>query len=498
MSFSPSKKPKTSRQRIQDNLFQGLPNKSQQTSNSAICNIIDLINENNLSIYYENNSKNADLNFKHNVDKLNLKFYLETEKILSVPNPNLTEQLEHQNKLFLILFKQINLYIKEIERLNTLLLDKPQNPESIRKRMEIISKQKDDFETKELIIQSLKHSVESLEQKLLKSILSENTLRAENEKLKQELETYKNQNENKQSSLTQQHNQVRITKTRTYSSDHQHTNISVNSPVSSVNNSIKINDLELNCCNNNVNNNNYKDIKLTSHKINDRSPLTHKNSNKKLLNFNLSNKSVGKGIGNVFKEGNSSHHSKQQLKIIKAVKNKFSMLNKNKSPNTIGGSVVTSNVNVNNILHSCSKVNSCNNSNNDSNNKCGIIYSDNNNSNSNNPNGRINGYNLKQNFYTHNKRKTNKNLSPSNSSSLSLNNGKGNSLSNGNTNINNIITKTNNYMTERNMDRVEKEGERIGKKFNKNDNDSNYQYNYTQFGHSSLLGRTLSNGGVYG
>ena len=91
----------------------------------------------------------------------------------------------------------------------------------------------------------------------------------------------------------------------------------------------------MNCCNNNVNNNNYKDIKLTSHKINDRSPLTHKNSNKKILNFNLSNKSVGKGIGNVFKEGNSSHHIKQQLKIIKAVKNKFSMLNKNKSSQDI-------------------------------------------------------------------------------------------------------------------------------------------------------------------
>ena len=112
---------------------------------------------------------------------------------------------------------------------------------------------------------------------------------------------------------------------------------------------------------------------------------------------------------------------------------------------------------------------------------------------------RINGYNLKQNFYTHNKRKNHKNLSPSNSSSLSLNNGKGNSLSNGNTNINNIITKNNHYMAEREVAQVEKEGKKIiGEKFNKNDNDSNCQYNYTQFGHSSLLGRTLSNGGVYG
>ena len=45
----------------------------------AICNIIDLINDNNLNIFYKEDNSN----FKRNIDQLNLKFYLETEKIIS-------------------------------------------------------------------------------------------------------------------------------------------------------------------------------------------------------------------------------------------------------------------------------------------------------------------------------------------------------------------------------------------------------------------------------
>ncbi len=159
--------------------------KEIQTQN-AICNIIDVINDNNLNVYYQDNSSN----FKHNIDQLNLKFYLETEKILS-QNNNLDIK-ECQNKLFLILFKQINLYIKEIERLNNIILENNHNPEYIQKKMSILSKQKDKFEEKELIIQTLKNSNKNLEKKLSYFLINENNFRKENEELKKELNYYKN------------------------------------------------------------------------------------------------------------------------------------------------------------------------------------------------------------------------------------------------------------------------------------------------------------------
>jgi len=159
--------------------------KEIQTQN-AICNIIDIINDNNLNIYYQDNSSN----FKHNIDQLNLKFYLETEKILS-QNNNLDIK-ESQNKLFLILFKQINLYIKEIERLNIIILENNHSPEYIQKKMSILSRKKDNFEEKELIIQTLKNSNKNLEKKLSYFLINENNFRKENEELKKELNYYKN------------------------------------------------------------------------------------------------------------------------------------------------------------------------------------------------------------------------------------------------------------------------------------------------------------------
>ena len=124
--------------------------KKEIKTQNTICNIIDVINDNNLNlnIYYQDNSSN----FKHSIDQLNLKFYLETKKILSQKN-NLDIK-ESQNILFLILFKQIKLYIKEIERKNIIILENNHNPEYIQKKMSILSRKKDNFEEKELIIQT--------------------------------------------------------------------------------------------------------------------------------------------------------------------------------------------------------------------------------------------------------------------------------------------------------------------------------------------------------
>ena len=151
---------------------------------NAISNMIDVINDNNLNLFY----KEGTSKFKYNIDQLNLKFYLETEKILSSPQSDLSH---YQNRLFLILFKQINLYIKEIERLNLVLIEESKNPNYLKKKVSFIEKQKLEFETKENLIQSLKNSISLLEKKLSNAIISENQIREESEKLKKEVKYYK-------------------------------------------------------------------------------------------------------------------------------------------------------------------------------------------------------------------------------------------------------------------------------------------------------------------
>ena len=86
--------------------------------NQQISNLINSININNLNDYYDIETSI----FKKKCDKLNLKFYYESEALSSqkeIPYP--------YNKLFLILFKEISLYIEEIERLNKQLRQKNKN-----------------------------------------------------------------------------------------------------------------------------------------------------------------------------------------------------------------------------------------------------------------------------------------------------------------------------------------------------------------------------------
>ena len=153
--------------------------------NETLSNIIDAINENNLNTFYEDDNSN----FKRNIDQLNLKFYLETEKIIKSTNNN-SEVCFNSNKLFLILFKQINLYISEIERLNAIILDSKRDPHSISKKLSVINRQKSDFEVKEQIIKTLKFSISSLEKQLSKTLNSENLLRQENKRLQEEKKLY--------------------------------------------------------------------------------------------------------------------------------------------------------------------------------------------------------------------------------------------------------------------------------------------------------------------
>lgn len=83
---------------------------------TSLASLVDNINLNGLNSYY---SKEDSL-FKRRIDKLNIKFYIETEKFMT----NKQDIKECQDQLFFILFKQISLYLEEIERLNKLVLEK--------------------------------------------------------------------------------------------------------------------------------------------------------------------------------------------------------------------------------------------------------------------------------------------------------------------------------------------------------------------------------------
>ena len=86
--------------------------------NISIKSLLDSIPLNNLNDYYDIETSI----FKKKCEKLNLKFYLETESLQfqkDIPSP--------YNKLLIILFQEIYLYIEEIERLNKQLREKDKN-----------------------------------------------------------------------------------------------------------------------------------------------------------------------------------------------------------------------------------------------------------------------------------------------------------------------------------------------------------------------------------
>ena len=160
-------------------------NNENKDPNEILSELLDNLNKNSLNLFYKDSSSN----FKKKIDELNLKFYLETEKYLS----NQNKQEKTQSSLFIILFKQIKIYIEEIERLNLIILEKKYNIKStIERTDEILQKQKK-LETNQKLIKILKDSKSHTEGKLLETLLSEDKLKKENEKLKQENEFFKKQ-----------------------------------------------------------------------------------------------------------------------------------------------------------------------------------------------------------------------------------------------------------------------------------------------------------------
>jgi hypothetical protein len=174
---------------------------------------IDELNQSILDLYYDKNSS-----FKKKIDDLNLKFYLETEKYLN--NCKINDHIRNQKlqaNLFIILFQQINVFIEEIERLNKIIIDTKYKKEKILERTNELNEKKKNILIKDNLIQSLKKSNTNTERKLLETLLHEDKLIKDNERLRKENETYKTltivfenelKNTVRQSGLTPQKNKI--------------------------------------------------------------------------------------------------------------------------------------------------------------------------------------------------------------------------------------------------------------------------------------------------
>jgi hypothetical protein len=103
------------------------------------------------------------------IQKLNLKFYWTSEVLLTDKNIQYP-----YNKLFLILFKEISLYIEEILRLNKQLTLKNKNEKYFTQKL-------NDYKTKERDYLANKHIIKTLERNI-------KNLEKNNEKLKNELD----------------------------------------------------------------------------------------------------------------------------------------------------------------------------------------------------------------------------------------------------------------------------------------------------------------------
>ena len=170
-----------------DTEIKNINNIEEKNNDFDLGKTIEEINQNILDLYYDKNSL-----FKKRIDDLNLKFYLETEKYLnnSKNNNHILNQKIHAN-LFIILFKQIKIFIQEIERLNKIILDNKFRKEKILERTNELNLKNQNFLIKDNFIQYLKKSNTNIEKKLLESLLKEDKLVKDNERLRKENETYK-------------------------------------------------------------------------------------------------------------------------------------------------------------------------------------------------------------------------------------------------------------------------------------------------------------------
>ena len=280
-----------------------------ENPNQVVSKILDNINKNSLSTFYDSDSE-----FKNKIDTLNLKFYLETEKYLC----NQNKKIKTQTSLFIILFKQIIIYIEEIERLNLIIIQKKYKPENIIKRTDDITQKQKEFQTKEDIINALKKSQSNMESKLLQALINENNLNKKIEQLQKEIEFYRNKIIIKNNTNNKEVQMIKIDKTMSTSFhndkkeeiyDRYNDNISNSNNIT--NNEIKSNKKKNShnsvCITNSANNQINNIIKINkSINIKSKSPtnFNNKKSSFKLQNF--------KNINSNIKRNHSEKDNKQR------------------------------------------------------------------------------------------------------------------------------------------------------------------------------------------
>ena len=157
---------------------------------SELSSILQEIPLHNLNDYY-----NIETNiFKRRIEKLNLQFFWIYESILEGQNLNNNNNSTENNinnsskqtlifpynKLFLILFKEISLYIEEIIRLNKQLNSKNKNEKIYLNKLNDYKIKEKDYLMNKQMIKTLQRNISNLEKNIEK-------LKKENEKLNKKL-----------------------------------------------------------------------------------------------------------------------------------------------------------------------------------------------------------------------------------------------------------------------------------------------------------------------
>ena len=342
------KKDNSIKEKTYNNIYNSFDN-IDENPNQVVSKILDNINKNSLSTFYDSDSE-----FKNKIDSLNLKFYLETEKYLS----NQNKKIKTQTSLFIILFKQIIIYIEEIERLNLIIIQKKYKPENIIKRTDDITQKQKEFQTKEDIINALKKSQSNMEAKLLQALINENNLNKKIEILQKEIERYKKKLTSGNNNSGTNANIIDNSKSNSFKSDNKENLSEKNNndnnyrSINNLSNNIKINKKKNShnsiCFTNSTNNQITTIIKINkSINIKSKSPnsFNTKKSSIKLQNFknlndnnkrNHSEKDENLKINNNKNNNliNSNNIKQQNIDEMKLGNYLINDLNKNEKSNT--------------------------------------------------------------------------------------------------------------------------------------------------------------------
>ena len=150
---------------------------NNKKENLSIYNFINEMPFENINDYYDIESSL----FYKRIEKLNLKFYWTSECIL-----NQQDIKYPYNKLFLILFKQISLYIEEIARLNKQLKQKIKNEKHFQIKIAQMKQKENENTLNKQMLKNLQRDNKILEKKNEKN---KNEIEKLNKKLENSLKT---------------------------------------------------------------------------------------------------------------------------------------------------------------------------------------------------------------------------------------------------------------------------------------------------------------------